>query len=95
MFSLDTIKKLTAAKMALNEIIRLQRLNARNVPWDIVLERYGSARNSLARCAEGVGIPEEQRKILADWIPQDLTKAFQARWTILRGRGFLQNRAET
>jgi hypothetical protein len=39
-FSVDTIKELTTAKMALSEIIRLQRLNAQNVPWDIVLERY-------------------------------------------------------
>jgi hypothetical protein len=54
-FSLDAISELTAAKMALNEIIRLQRLNARSVPWDIVLERYSSARDSLVRCAEGLG----------------------------------------
>jgi hypothetical protein len=60
-FSLDTIKELTAAKMALNEIIRLQRLNARSVPWDIVLERYGSALDSLVRSAEGLGIPDARR----------------------------------
>ncbi|MGB6946111.1 MAG: hypothetical protein WBE37_27180 [Bryobacteraceae bacterium] len=60
-FSLDAIKELTTAKMALNEIIRLQRLNTRNVPWDIVLERYGSARDSLVRCAEGLGVPEAQQ----------------------------------
>jgi hypothetical protein len=60
-FSLDTIKELTTAKMALNEIIRLQRLNARNVPWDIVLERYESARSSLVRCEHGLGVPEAQR----------------------------------
>jgi hypothetical protein len=61
-FSLDTIQDLTAAMMALNEIIRLQRLNARNVPWDIVLERYGSSRNSLVRCAASLGVPDAQRQ---------------------------------
>jgi hypothetical protein len=54
--------------MALNEIIRLQRLNALNVPWDIVLERYGSARDSLVRCAEGLGVPEAQRQSIGEAI---------------------------
>jgi hypothetical protein len=67
-FSLDAISELTAAKMALNEIIRLQRLNARSVPWDIVLERYGSARDSLVRCAEGLGVPDEQRQSIGEAI---------------------------
>jgi hypothetical protein len=67
-FSLDTIKEVTAAKMALNEIIRLQRLNAQNVPWDIVLERYGSARESLVRCAEGLGVPDAQRQSIREAI---------------------------
>jgi hypothetical protein len=67
-FSLDTIKELTTAKMALNEIIRLQRLNARDVPWDIVLERYGSARDSLIRCAEGLGVPDAQRQSIGEAI---------------------------
>lgn len=67
-FSLDAIKELTTAKMALNEIIRLQRLNTRNVPWDIVLERYGSARDSLVRCAEGLGVPEAQRQSIGEAI---------------------------
>jgi hypothetical protein len=31
-FSLDTIKELTTAKMALNEIVRLQRLTGMSVP---------------------------------------------------------------
>ena len=67
-FSLDTISELTAAKMALSEIIRLQRLNARNIPWDIVLERYGSARGSLVRCAEGLGVPDAQRQSIGEAI---------------------------
>ena len=54
--------------MALNEIIRLQRLNARNVPWDIVLERYGSSRNSLVRCAESLGVPDAQRQSIGEAI---------------------------
>ena len=65
-FSLDTIKDLTAAKMSLNEIIRLQRLSARNVPWDIVLERYGSSRDSLVRCAESLGVPDAQRQSIGE-----------------------------
>lgn len=67
-FSLDTIKDLTAAKMALNEIIRLQRLDAWNVPWDIVLERYGSSRDSLVRCAESLGVPDAQRQSIGEAI---------------------------
>jgi hypothetical protein len=67
-FSLDTIKELTTAKMALNEIIRLQRLTAMTVPWDIVLERYGSARDSLVRCAEGLGVPDPQRQSIGEAI---------------------------
>jgi len=67
-FSLDTIKELTTAKMALNEIIRLQRLNALSVPWDIVLERYGSARDSLVSCAEGLGVPDPHRQSIGEAI---------------------------
>jgi hypothetical protein len=67
-FSLDTIKELTTAKMALSEIIRLRRLNTRNVPWDIVLERYGSARDSLVRCSESLGIPYAQRRSIGEAI---------------------------
>ena len=67
-FSLDAIKELTTAKMALNEIIRLQRLDALNAPWDIVLERYGSARESLVRCAEGLGVPDAQRQSIGEGI---------------------------
>jgi hypothetical protein len=47
--------------MALGEIIRLQRLNP-NVPWEIVLERYASARVSLVRCERGAGVPEAQQR---------------------------------
>ncbi len=54
--------------MALNEIVRLQRLDARYVPWDIVLERYGSARDSVVRCAEGSGVPEPQRRSIGEAI---------------------------
>lgn len=61
-FSLDTISELTAAKMALNEIIHLQRLNVWDITWDIVLERYASARISLVRCEQGIGVPESQRQ---------------------------------
>jgi len=67
-FSLDTIKDLTSAKMALNEIIRLQRLNVGSVPWEIVLERYGSARESLVRCGEAPGVPEVQRQSIGEAI---------------------------
>ena len=67
-FSLDTIKELTTARMALSEIIRLQRLNTPNVPWDIVLERYESARDSLVRCAEGLGVPDAQRQSIGEAI---------------------------
>jgi hypothetical protein len=61
-FSLDTISELTAAKMALSEIIRLQRLNVWEVARDVVLERYASARISLVRCEQGLGVPERQRQ---------------------------------
>jgi hypothetical protein len=61
-FSLNTISELIAARMALSEIIRFQRLNVWNISWDIVLERYESARISLVRCEQGHGVPEAQRK---------------------------------
>lgn len=61
LFSLDTIKELTTAKMALNEIIRLQRLNVWGVGWDVVLDRYESARLSLVRCEHAPGVPQAQR----------------------------------
>jgi hypothetical protein len=48
--------------MALSEIIRLQRLNVWEVAWDVVLERYASARISLVRCEQGLGVPEGQRQ---------------------------------
>lgn len=63
-FTLDSLRELTTAKMALNEIIRLQRLNVWSVAWDLVLERYGTARESLIRCTEAPEIPEPQRSAL-------------------------------
>jgi hypothetical protein len=60
-FSLDTVSELSAARMALGEIVRLQRLNP-NIPWEVVLERYATARVGLVRCELGAGVPEAQRK---------------------------------
>lgn len=67
-FSFDTVQELTATKVGLNEIIRLQRLNALIVPWDIVLDRYGNCRHGLVRCAEGLGIPDAQRRAIGEAI---------------------------
>jgi hypothetical protein len=61
-FSLDTISELTAAKMALSEIIGFQRLNVWEIAWDVVLERYASARISLVRCEQALGVLEGQRQ---------------------------------
>lgn len=61
-FSLDTISELTAARLTLGEIIRLQRLDVWEIAWETVLERYASARLSLVRCEQGRGVPEGQRK---------------------------------
>jgi hypothetical protein len=54
--------------MALHEIIRLQRLDAPNIPWDIVLERYASSREGLVRCAESLDVPDTQRQSLGEAI---------------------------
>jgi hypothetical protein len=67
-FSLDALKELTTAKMALSEIVRLQRLGGANAPWDIVLERYGTVRESFVRCANVAGIPETQRRAIGEAI---------------------------
>jgi hypothetical protein len=37
-FSLDVISELTTARSTLMEIVRLQRLDVRNIPWGTVFE---------------------------------------------------------
>jgi hypothetical protein len=60
-FSLDTMEDLTSAKMALIDIVGLQRLELGEVLWPIVLDRYERARLSLVRCEQASIVPAAQR----------------------------------
>ncbi len=65
-FLLDTISELMFASSALSEIIRLQQLNVWEIAWSTVLERYATARLSLVRCEQALGVPEPQRKSIRE-----------------------------
>lgn len=60
----DTIAELSEAITIIEEIMRLQRTQAWEVVWDIVLDRYVTLQSHLARTREGVGIGEEHRLVL-------------------------------
>ncbi len=51
---LDTIAELSAAITIIEEIMRLQRTQAWEIVWDIVLDRHAILRGHLARCREGI-----------------------------------------
>jgi hypothetical protein len=63
--SLNAVSELTAARPTLAQIIGLQRLDSRSIPWAIVLDRYESARLSLVRCEQAAGLREAQRGSIA------------------------------
>lgn len=60
-FTLDAIGELSSAITVLQEIMRLQRTQAWDVLWDVVLDRYEILILHLARSHEGVGLTETHR----------------------------------
>jgi hypothetical protein len=50
----DTIAELSAAITIIEEIMRLQRTQAWEVVWDIVLDRHSILRGHLVRCQAGI-----------------------------------------
>jgi hypothetical protein len=56
----DTIAELSAAITIIEEIMRLQRTQAWEIVWDIVLERHSSLRQHLVRSQAGIA-SERQR----------------------------------
>jgi hypothetical protein len=58
---LDTIAELSAAISVIEEIMRLQRTQAWEIVWDIVLDRYATLQSHLSRSAGGAGLTEVHR----------------------------------
>ena len=59
--TLDTVGDLSTAITMMHEIMRLQRTQAWDVVWDIVLERYAIIQSHLVRSGEGLGLTEPHR----------------------------------
>jgi hypothetical protein len=70
MSTLDTIGDLSTAITILQEIMRLQRTNAWETVWDIVLDRYASVRPHLVRSQEGAGIDESHQRSIGTALAQ-------------------------
>ena len=64
----DTIAELSAAITIIEEIMRLQRTQAWEVVWDIVLDRYGTLLSRLSRSREGTGLTETHRAAIQNAI---------------------------
>jgi hypothetical protein len=58
---LDTIAELSAAITIIEEIMRLQRTQAWEIVWDIVLDRYATLQSHLSRSKGGAGLTEAHR----------------------------------
>jgi len=50
--------------------MRLQRTQAWDILWNVVLDRYEILISSLARCLEGVGLNETHRSSMGEAIGQ-------------------------
>ena len=61
----DTIAELSAAITIIEEIMRLQRTQAWETVWDIVLECHSTLRRHLVRTQSGVGSERERAFIEA------------------------------
>jgi hypothetical protein len=59
----DTIAELSAAITIIEEIMRLQRTQAWEIVWDIVLERHSTLRQHLVRGHSGI-LSERQRAFI-------------------------------
>jgi inorganic triphosphatase YgiF len=57
----DTIADLSAAITIIEEIMRLQRTQAWEIVWDIVLDRYATLQSHLSRSKGGAGLTEAHR----------------------------------
>jgi hypothetical protein len=57
----DTIAELSAAMTIIEEIMRLQRTQAWEIVWDIVLDRYATLQSHLSRSKGGAGLTEAHR----------------------------------
>jgi hypothetical protein len=57
----DTMAELSAAITIIEEIMRLQRTQAWEIVWDIVLDRYATLLSHLARSKGGGGLTEAHR----------------------------------
>jgi len=65
----DTMAELSAAITIIEEIMRLQRTQAWEIVWDIVLDRHAVLRGNLVRCKEGIE-SESQRAFVQGAIDQ-------------------------
>lgn len=57
----DTMAELSAAITIIEEIMRLQRTQAWEIVWDIVLDRYATLQAHLVRSQLGPGLSEVHR----------------------------------
>lgn len=57
----DTMAELSAAITIIEEIMRLQRTQAWEIVWDIVLDRYATLQSHLSRSKGGAGLTEAHR----------------------------------
>jgi hypothetical protein len=65
----DTVAELSAAITVIEEIMRLQRTQAWEIVWDIVLDRHAILRGHLVRSQAGIG-SESQRAFVEGAIDQ-------------------------
>jgi hypothetical protein len=65
----DTVAELSAAITIIEEIMRLQRTQAWEIVWDIVLDRHATLRGHLVRSQAGIG-SEAQRAFVDGAIDQ-------------------------
>jgi hypothetical protein len=60
----DTMAELSAAITIIEEIMRLQRTQAWEIVWDIVLDRYATLQSHLVRSQLGPGLSEAHQSSL-------------------------------
>jgi type II secretory pathway component PulM len=68
--ALDTIGDLSTAVTILQEIMRLQRTNAWDTVWDIVLDRYATVRVHLVRSEQGTGASKAHQRSIRTALDQ-------------------------
>lgn len=68
--NLDTMGDLSASITIVHEIMRLQRTQAWDILWDILLDRYTILQSHLIRSGEGAALTESQRTSVRTAIAQ-------------------------